>query len=428
MKSRTPFFIGPLLGALACISCKVTAETVKPLLSEIVSLSHLVAIIRQESPKLAAEKTRVEINKADAIQAELLLNPQIMYGRYDLVGGKNTFWEGNQQQLTQINIPVLIAGQRPARREAAAKGISAAEAQVLYIYSSLLKDAWQLYIKLQAMQEKQKLMTDSEAELNKIKHIITEWQQAGAASQYDVFRISIEVANLHSQSQQMIADSLDLSGQLGATIGVPDWKPKAQGDVQPLAVSVDLSQLLDRAESNNPAINAARKLEEFAEANIKKTDRERWPVPVINLGNTWTNNPYGMASYAGVTVDVPLFDWGQGKVSKAEAEKRTATYERQALAASIRAELQRAATVLNKNKDNLDDFEKNVITQLPELETMAADAYRFGKASILELLDASRTRIELGLRRVELTEAVALSEIDTLAAAGLLDEAIRPEP
>lgn len=130
-----------------------------------------------------------------------------------------------------------------------------------------------------------------------------------------------------------------------------------------------------------------------------------------------------MVSYAGVTVDVPLFDWGQGKVAKAEAEKRTATYERQSLAAGIQTELQRAAKVLNKNKGNLENFEKNVITQLPELETMAADAYQFGKASILELLDANRTRIELNIRRIELTEAVALSEIDTLAAAGLLDEA-----
>jgi hypothetical protein len=60
----------------------------------------------------------------------------------------------------------------------------------------------------------------------------------------------------------------------------------------------------------------------------------------------------------------------------------------------------------------------------PELKQMAEDAYLFSKSNLLELLDATRAQNELAVRKLELTEAVVLAEIDTLAAAGLLDSSL----
>jgi len=98
---------------------------------------------------------------------------------------------------------------------------------------------------------------------------------------------------------------------------------------------------------------------------------------------------------------------------------------------AILAELERAAGVLLKNRENLMRFEQDVAGRLPALKEMAEDTYRFGKGSLLELLDATRARTELGLRQLELTEALILAEIDALAAAGVelcskvVDEGLR---
>ncbi len=59
--------------------------------------------------------------------------------------------------------------------------------------------------------------------------------------------------------------------------------------------------------------------------------------------------------------------------------------------------------------------------RLPHLRQMAEDAYQGGKSTILELLGAMRSRTELQLSHLDLVAGVMQAEIDTLAAAGLID-------
>lgn len=413
------------LGLLLYVSASVSgayADTSG--LPESVNLKQLVQILKEKSPRFAAEQTRVDIAQADVVAAEALPNPSVSYGRYDLLSGVNTFYEGNQQQQTQVDIPVLIAGQRPARREAAARGVTAAEAQVENAYAGLLKISWQLFVKLLAVQERYVALQQSETELNRLKDIVSGRAESGAASRYDVMRMTIEGADLHARIEQSRTEMIDIAGQIGTTLSVSGWQPKAEGALQPLGVTVDLPAIKTEAETVNPAIKAARRQEDTATAIIEKAERERWPTPVISLGNAWTNSPDGMVSFAGLTVEIPIFDRGQGPIAKAEAEKRAATFERQALSSAIQAELERAALILVKNRENLTRFEHDVAGHLPELKQLAEDAYLFSKSNLLELLDASRARNELAMRRVELTEAVVLAEIDLLSAAGVLDETI----
>jgi cobalt-zinc-cadmium efflux system outer membrane protein len=126
-----------------------------------------------------------------------------------------TVFEGSQQQLTQVDIPVLIAGQRPARREAAERGVTAAEAQVVNSYAGLLKETWQLFVKLLAAQEKQQALERMEGELDRLKDIVVGRAESGAASRYEVVRMEVEAADLRARTEQLRAETLDLSGESG---------------------------------------------------------------------------------------------------------------------------------------------------------------------------------------------------------------------
>lgn len=407
-----------------CMSAALSgAQADTSALPDAVNLEQLVRIVREKSPRLAAERTRIDIAEAEVVAAEVLPNPTLSYGRYDLVGGVNTLYDGDAQQQVVLEIPILIAGQRPARREAAQRGVAAAEAQAFNAYAGLLKESWQLFVKLLAAQEKRVALEQTEGELDRLKRIVTERAELGGASRYEVVRMEVEAADLRARTEQVRAETTDIAGRIGTTLSLAGWKPEARGTLQPLGVAVDLKALQKQAEAANPAVSAARRQEETAEAVIEKAKRERWPVPEIQFGNVWTTNPHGHATFGGVAVELPLFDRGQGPIARAEAEKRSATFERQALLYAVLAELGRAAGVLLKNRENLTRFEQDVAGRLPVLKEMAEDAYRFGKGSLLELLDATRSRTEIALRRVELIEAVALTEIDALAAAGLLDSA-----
>jgi cobalt-zinc-cadmium efflux system outer membrane protein len=53
---------------------------------------------------------------------------------------------------------------------------------------------------------------------------------------------------------------------------------------------------------------------------------------------------------------------------------------------------------------------------------MAEDAYRFGRGSILELIDAARSRLDIRLTNVDLRAALVQQELRIKALTGKLSE------
>lgn len=391
-------------------------------LPETVTIDELLQLLRERSPRLAAERAQIDVAAADLIAAEVLPNPSISYGSTNVVDGKkNTLFEGNLQQQGTIEIPLLIAGQRPARREAAQRGVSAAQARVQARYADLARQVWQFFVQILAGQEKVRALDEARGSLERIKDIVSGRAHAGTASEYDVLRISLEAVALDTRLADARAEVTNSVGELAALLGLPGWRPRAVGKLGSLGVDLDIDTLWTKAEQANPSIEAARRDELAADAVIERARRERWPVPTVSWGPLFTTDPYGLASSVGVSIAVPLFDRGQGPIAQAVAQKRTATLLRQAVTAETRAELERAAGLLTQRRATLATFEREVLSRLPTLRQMAEDAYRGGKSTILELLDATRSRTELQLSHLDLIAGVMQAEIDILAAAGLID-------
>jgi len=391
-------------------------------LPEDVTIDELLQLLRERSPRLAAERAQIDVAAADLIAAEVLPNPSINYESANMVGGKkNTLFEGNLQQQGTIEIPLLIAGQRPARREAAQRGVSAAQARVQVRYADLAHQVWQFFVQILAGQGKVRTLDEARGSLERIKDIVSGRAHAGTASEYDVLRISLEAVALDTRLADARAEVTNSAGEIGALLGLPGWRPRAMGKLGPLGVDLDIETLWTKAEQANPSIEAARRDELAADAAIERARRERWPVPTVSWGPLFTTDPYGLASSVGVSIAVPLFDRGQGPIAQAVAQKHTATLLRQAVTAETRAELERAVGLLTQRRATLATFEREVLSRLPTLRQMAEDAYRGGKSTILELLDAMRSRTELQLSHLDLVAGVMQAEIDTLAAAGLID-------
>ena len=190
------------------------------------------------------------------------------------------------------------------------------------------------------------------------------------------------------------AEVSDRSGTLAALLGLSNWRPAAAGSLAPLALDPGLLALPDRA-INTPAVVAAVRSEAAAQSAIDVARRERWPVPAVSVGRTWTNDPYGAVNVMGLTVEIPIFDTKRGPLARAQADAQAATLRRQLVTAETAANLQRLADVIRGRRAALERFEEDAGSRLPPLKQMAEDAYRLGRGSILELLDATRSRYEL---------------------------------
>jgi cobalt-zinc-cadmium efflux system outer membrane protein len=384
------------------------------------TLPILLKLVAERSPRLAVEQVAIESAQAERISAGAMPNPTISYGRFTPSGGARTLFEGNSQQQTTLDLPLLIGGQRGARIEAAEQGLLAARARVGLAGNELALRAADLFVGLQAAQEKVQLIEESAAEIERVVAIVSGRLDSGAASRYELTRVEVELASANARLADARAELAEKSAGLASLLGAPGWRPGASGTAVPTGLSLSAAEWRAALISSNPQIIAARREEEVAQAAVKRSERERWPVPVLSVGRTWTGEPFGAANFIGLSTEIPLSDAWRGLMAKSAADLRAAQRRREAIESEADVELRRLTDALAQRRAALERFRRNVGERIPALKKMAEDAYRLGRGSLLELIDAARSRLDARLTEVDLRAATVGQELRILGLTGKL--------
>jgi cobalt-zinc-cadmium efflux system outer membrane protein len=392
-------------------------------LPKVVTIDELMRIVREKSPRYAAALSSIETAQAEVTAADVLPNPTLSYGRFQQTkGNRDTQFNGPSQQQYNVSIPLLVSGQHGARVDYAERKVEVAQSSVEMDYNQIIRETWRLFVQLLAGQQRIALLEKSHQELQQLKDIVAGRADAGVASQYDVLRMEQETQAMATRLESARTDVVGTTGQLGVLLGLPHWKPDVSGTLTPLGTPADINKLWALAEENNPAIETAYRETIAADANIEKAKTERWPIPALQVGTAYTDKPYGLTTYVGVAVDVPIFDRNQGGMARAEANKHTAILNRELLLSSTHQELERAVEVLKRRRETLANFETQVLDPLTTIRQMSEDSYRFGKTSLLELLDASRSRTEIKSNYIDLLVGEIEAELDAKMVAGTLSD------
>jgi len=361
--------IAILLAVSILPTASVWAQEPVSALPESLTLPVLLRLVAERSPRLAVEQVSIETAEAERITAGAFPNPTVSYGRFTSSGAR-TMFDGSQQQQATVDLPLLIGGQRGARIEAAEQGLLATRARVGLAGNELALRAADLFVGLQAAQEKASLLDESVAEIERVATIVSGRLASGAASLYDLTRVEVELAGVNARAADARAEVAEKSVGLAALLGAPGWRPSASGAVAPAGLSSNAAEWREALISRNPQIVAARREEEAAQAALTRTERERWPVPVLSVGRTWTSDPFGAANFVGLSTEIPLSDARRGLMAKAAADLRAAQRRREAIEAEIDVELRRLVDGLALRQAALERFRRNVGERIPALKQM----------------------------------------------------------
>jgi outer membrane protein TolC len=141
-------------------------------------------------------------------------------------------------------------------------------------------------------------------------------------------------------------------------------------------------------------------------------------VPSVQLGRTWTSGPFGAANYVGVTTEIPISIDRRALADKAKAQAQAARDRERATGTELRADYRRQLETLRQRREALTRFDREVFSQQGTFLEMAESAYRLGRGSLFELLDARRTLVEAAAARLELMGGIAESQIELRALSG----------
>jgi cobalt-zinc-cadmium efflux system outer membrane protein len=384
-----------------------------------VTVADVLRVLRDESPRLAAERPQIDAARGDLVTARAYPNPTLAYDGGSLVDGANV--NGAWQHEATLSAPLPITGVRSARVAAAEKEVEVAEGQVRARYAEVALAARKLFVSLLASEERERVLEDAHKDADHLRDIVAGRAREGVAREYDGLRVATEAELIESKAAGARAEALDESGELGKLLGLPAWHPRALGELRPLGAQVDAYADPGVMEVTRASLAVAKSQEEAANAAVAVARRERWPLPVVNFGVAETRRETSTSLVGGLAVEVPLFDRGEGKVARSLAEAEAASAARKVAVAEAGAELGRATRVLEERRAALAAFDRDVVDRLPTLRRMAEDAYRMGQGGIVELLDAAQARTEAELAGIELVESVVQAEVDVLGAAGAVD-------
>ena len=378
-----------------------------------VTLEEVLRIV-SEGPRVAASQRDADAARADRDAAGRFANPSLSLGRSRPSGGERTIFDGDRQDQASLELPVPIFGQRSARVQVAERQVERAQWQVQSTLGETKKSAALGFVRLLVAQEQLALRLRARGEIERIRGIVSGRLENGMASRYDLARADAELSLASVGVQKAEAEVAEQAAAIAALAGVGGWRPQAQGSLESLRPTppIDADALLDRS----PALQTARAETRAAEARIELAQRERFPVPSIGVARTWTSGPFGAANFLGVSSEIPLLDTRRAQEDKARAEAAGARSRERAIEAGLRADLQRHLETLRARRAALERLRGGDTTFLE----MAESAYRLGRATLFELLDARRTQLEAADARLEVLGAIAESGIEIEAISGSL--------
>lgn len=385
-----------------------------------ISLVDVFDLLKKKSPRYKAYQTDVEVAKSEVSAARVLPNPILNLAILYLNSGFNQ--NGVGTYYANATLPLLIAGQRRMRMKTAKVGVKAAEADLEVSYHVLAHQARDLYVELQADQARLAIYDEALADLQYVLDLVTARRSSGVETAYSTMRVDVEIAGWKARRAEEEAEMQDTAGRLAVLLGIPEFYPEAEGELGLIGVRGEADQLWPEVERAQPEIRAATRNEAYAVKSITLAKRERWPVPSVTAGVVAIQNYYSISTQFGITVPIPMFDWGQGMIARAKTRSKRAALEKDAVVASTKAELKRALRLLKHHRHVLESFDADVAAKIPQLKQMAEDSFRAGDAELIDLLDATRARFEIRLTRIDLLESTVEAEVDVLAVTGRIEQ------
>lgn len=252
-------------------------------------------------------------------------------------------------------------------------------------------------------------------------NIVEVRQSVGLANNADLFQAQIDVNTLNQslEQQRLVIDQAktDLLRSLNlrpdSVINISDTIIVERG----LSLQTVLESL-----KNNPQILALDQQIRINEYLIKETSAQRYPTVRLNGGINFGRNQAaaGQVLYnqslgpnLGISVGIPIYNGGivKRQIKVAEINTENAVLNRNNVVADLNASAVRNYQSYIRTLAQVDSAQKNynISQQLLELTLLR---FQLGQATIIEVREAQRSFEDAGYRRVNLSFAAKVAEIE----------------
>lgn len=366
--------------------CADPAADVLPL-PDPLDLDAALRIALQCNPALGAEYARLGIARAEALQAGRLANPTLTLGVADSngVGGGQRLDLGIAQNFTRL----ILRG--PQRRLAEGEFLRAQQ-QLAGDVLNLASDVTAAWVRVAGDAELAQVRAADAEAAEASAELMARFHAAGNVSARELALARAEAGEARVEARRadeaVSTARVELQRLLGVALPagwtMPDGLPSSGVALPPLA------QLQAQAAQQRLDLAAARGLVALLADSANTTRRLRW-LGDFEVGIGYEREP-DRSRLLGPTLSIqlPLFDRGDGQVARAEALREWSMAESRRLEGDVAAEVARAAAETAAARARAADHRDVLLPQRAEVVARSQEEVNAMLRGVFDLIAARR--------------------------------------
>ncbi|MFT5425013.1 MAG: cobalt-zinc-cadmium efflux system outer membrane protein [Phycisphaerales bacterium] len=368
----------------------LAAGIAEPLPDRELLLPDLLQLADQVNPALLAARSAVGVAAGLSWQSGMYPNPSIGVRSGEIgLGGDSA------NTVLSVSQPIVIGN----RLRTAVAAADAEEAAKLAAYEVVRREVFGRVAELHSRvldASAQLRLVDELLEIGERTLLIAETRfEARAVSEPDVIRPRVEVYQLRADRQRLARELAAAERQLGLTLGTgPIGAERLGGRLPTDPAALEDGALRAAVESGHPALVAADREIEAAEAAIDRLHAERTPDLDVTAGFGYSEEGNQGIVELGIGARIPLWDRRQGDLLAARFELMRLRHERVARLNELLARLAEEIGDYNSARDQLLILRDLVVPDAQRAFDQVGEAYRAGRASFIDLIDTQRTLMQ----------------------------------
>ncbi len=226
----------------------------------------------------------------------------------------------------------------------------------------------------------------------RLQQIARDRFEAGDVARLEMIQAELEVARAKADLQVAQQRELVSRSELNALLNEPaatNWE--FAGRLEDSGTLPTLPEVLERARQLNPdlrRLGQEQKVEESRRALLKA---ERIPNLSVQVGSDFNAPPEFHAGPRGaLAMELPLFNRNQGQISQSLAAQQVLTAEAAATERGVSARLEAGYFEIQAQQTQVDLYRAQLLPVARQVEGLAEESYRGGKAGILSVIQAQQ--------------------------------------
>ena len=371
------------------------------------------------NPDLRSIKMRVREASERYPQAVSLDDPSLGIGFYPATigsGGPDFSYRVDLSQRLPYPGRLALKGEVAlGDAEAALKDFHSARLELVRMVRTSWLELFYVHRAMEINREEKRL-------LEELKTVTTSRYAEGRGNLQDPLQTEVELARIKHRGivlERMLRNAgARLNTLMGRPPGLPLPVPAGLPDIK-IKKLPEKRELVDRALSKNPDIEAARIKKQSAESALKLTDLEYYPDLTLigSYNRAWSSDE--LRPFVGIGINIPI-RFGRIDAQRREAGARVMRMdsELKAIQDRVRYEVEEAYEKLRESVHAVKLFEETLIPAAKLNHRAALAGYKEGKNDFLALLSAERELVETRLQYERTLVDLRIREAELLRAVG----------